>query len=289
MANNEDLSFLHEHISPTPNMDILFEYSKDDGYFISNHWHNSIEIIYILSGELEVVIEGKSALYTKGSIALINSRLIHATKCTSETETLLIQIPYPFVKKYIPDISNILFHFDYFTEDVTKQRQIHSIKLLLQHMLALTKEHADYTDGGKLRFHTMLFQLLTILYEDFKEEQILADYMKHGKNLSRLEPVLEFTNQKYREPITLQEAAAVISLQTEYFCRFFKKNMGITYMQYLNEIRLSHIYNDLLATDKPLSLLLEQHGFLNYKLFRRMFYEKFGSTPGAMRKSRANS
>lgn len=285
MASNEDLSFLHEHVTPTPNMDILFEYSQANGYFISNHWHNSIEILYILSGELEIWVEGQSALYKADSIALINSRLIHATKCTSEIETLLIQIPYPFLKKYVPEISSIYFDFDYFTEDKQKTKQIQTIKGILHKMLCLTREHPA---GEQLLFHTLLFQLLTILYEDFKKEQLMADYKKHGKSLSRLEPVLEYTNKNYKEPLTLQDAASVISLQTEYFCRFFKKNMGITYLQYLNEIRLSHIYTDLLTTDKPLSLLLEQHGFLNYKLFRRMFYEKFGSTPGTIRKSRAS-
>lgn len=284
MAQNKELSFLHEHITPTPNKEILFEYSKDEGYFISNHWHNSMEIIYIISGALEVQIEGNTRLYTSESIALINSRLIHATKCTKETETLLIQIPYTFLKKYIPDINSIYFNFDFFTKEREKQKKIGEIKKLLKEMLHLANEQPN---GEQLHFNAMLFQLLGILYDDFKKEQIVSEIKKHGKNLTRLEPVLEYTNQHYTEPISLSEIASVISLQTEYFCRFFKRNMGITYLQYLNEIRLSHIYNDLLTTDIPLSHLLEIHGFLNYKLFRKMFYEKFGSTPGTMRRNRA--
>ena len=54
--------------------------------------------------------------------------------------------------------------------------------------------------------------------------------------------------------------------------------MGVTYFQYLNEIRLSHIYRDLTSTDLPLKVLLEKHGFTNYKLFRKMFYEQFATT-----------
>lgn len=122
MAQDE-LSFLHEHITPTPNMEILFEYSKDEGYFISNHWHNSMEIIYILSGALEVQIEGNTRLYTADTIALINSRLIHATKCTKETETLLIQIPYAFLKKYIPDMNSIYFNFVFFYQRTRKAKK----------------------------------------------------------------------------------------------------------------------------------------------------------------------
>ena len=60
--------------------------------------------------------------------------------------------------------------------------------------------------------------------------------------------------------------------------------MGCTYLEYINEIRLSHIYQDLTSTDYPLYQLLEIHGFKNYRVFRRMFHEHFHTTPGALRK-----
>lgn len=93
----------------------------------------------------------------------------------------------------------------------------------------------------------------------------------------------------YNTPITLSEISQIACFQEEYFCHYFKKNMGVTYFQYLNEIRLSHIYRDLTSTDLPLKVLLEKHGFTNYKLFRKMFYEQFATTPGEYRKNAAVS
>lgn len=55
--------------------------------------------------------------------------------------------------------------------------------------------------------------------------------------------------------------------------------MGVTYFQYLNEIRLSHIYRDLTSTDLPLKVLLEKHGFTNYKLFRKCFMSSLQPLP----------
>lgn len=276
-------SFLHEHVTPSPSKDILFKYAYDAGSFVSSHWHNSVEIIYILSGEMEVQIEGKSRLYTADTIALINSRLIHATKSTAGNEMLLIQIPYPLLKKYIPDIGSLQFSLDCFDPAPSVQKKLSSMKQILRTMHALNNQHPD---GEHLKFHSLLFELLYLLYQNFRQEHPAADYQKHAKNLQRLEPVLEYTNQHYQKQISIAEISAIISFQQEYFCRFFKKNMGITYLQYLNEVRLSHIYNDLLSTDYSLSYLLELHGFLNYKVFRRMFYEKFGSTAGGLRKEK---
>ena len=60
--------------------------------------------------------------------------------------------------------------------------------------------------------------------------------------------------------------------------------MGITYTNYLNDLRLSKIRDDLVDTDLPVKLILEKHGFSNYKLFRKMFSETFGCTPTTYRK-----
>ena len=67
-------------------------------------------------------------------------------------------------------------------------------------------------------------------------------------------------------------------------CRFFKKHMGVTFLEYVNSIRLSHIHQDLLETDEAISVLLERHGFLNYRLFVRMFRNAYGCSPSALRR-----
>lgn len=64
--------------------------------------------------------------------------------------------------------------------------------------------------------------------------------------------------------------------------------MGITFLEYQNEYRLSFIYRDLITTKDPVHVILERHGFTNYKLFRRMFLEHFGDTPTKIRKQREN-
>ena len=63
--------------------------------------------------------------------------------------------------------------------------------------------------------------------------------------------------------------------------------MGVTFLEYQNEIRLSHIYQDLITTTDTLQDILERHGFTNYKLFRRVFFDHFHATPSQVRKQSA--
>lgn len=59
--------------------------------------------------------------------------------------------------------------------------------------------------------------------------------------------------------------------------------MGTTFLEYQNELRLSYIYHDLLTSNDTIQNILERHGFTNYKVFRRIFFEHFHATPSQIR------
>ena len=139
-------------------------------------------------------------------------------------------------------------------------------------------------DGAVLRFNSLLFEILFQLYHNFCTEAPKKDTVQHSRNLERLEPVLQYIASNYNRPISLEEISGVAILQPKYFCRFFKKCMGVTFLEYQNEIRLSKIYKDVTSTSDKISDILERHGFTNYKLFRRMFSERFHATPTEIRK-----
>ena len=99
-------------------------------------------------------------------------------------------------------------------------------------------------------------------------------------SFNRIRDVITYVEEHFREPISLQDIAGHLSLGREYFCcRFFKKNMGMSFLRYLNEVRISHVYRDLEQTDAPIAEIAEKNGFHNQKLFNRTFREVYGCTP----------
>ena len=88
----------------------------------------------------------------------------------------------------------------------------------------------------------------------------------------------------HAEEITLQDGADELGLNKEYFCRMFKENMGISFISYVNQVRIDHIYQDLIHTDDSIQEIAERHGFYNQKLFYRMFKERYDCTPVKLRK-----
>ena len=273
----------HEIIDVPVDTNVKFRTSIDPGSYIPMHWHRAVEIIYMQEGSLDVTVESESFTIQKEDCIVINGNVLHSTKCTSPNTAILLQIPLDFMEKYIPDLGQLIFLFDFRIKDQRQQTKQAMLKTILEQLQIINDVRPD---GYLLRFNSLIFELLFQLYHNFAVKILQNNTSQEKKDMDRLEPVLDYISEHYREPISLNEIAEVACLQTGYFCRFFKKKMGITFLEYQNEYRLSFIYRDLITTRDPVHVILERHGFTNYKLFRRIFLEHFGNTPTQIRKQR---
>lgn len=271
-----------EHIFVDNVLDVVFAY-RDDSTFCTNHWHDSLEIIYILKGSTEVFIDQKKYSIMPGELMLINSGVVHASQ-TMGNNAIFMQVPIELLARYIPNIKEVYFDVPLRTEDKVKNIQLDALKKIMRQMykVAYGKE-----DGYALKFAGLLYEFLYDLYKAFAIKRPNdRSAMDVSEEKERLTKITDYTNEHYKENITISEIASQVHLQPEYFCRYFKKYMGLTYVEYLNELRLSYIYGDLLYTDLPLYKILESHGFKNYKLFRRLFYDRYdGETPMQVRQN----
>ena len=86
-------------------------------------------------------------------------------------------------------------------------------------------------------------------------------------------------------PVPLSEIADVAMLQAKYFCRFFKENMGISFLTFVNDVRLYYVYQELMSTNLPIGQIIAENGFTNYATFRKLFDAKFHCTPKELRNS----
>lgn len=270
----------YEIIHVSKNTGVRFYTSVDSGSYIPSHWHPAIEIIYLLEGELNITIENSQRHLHAGECVLINPCVIHATKCTVPNKAIVFQIPLDFISLYLPDIQTLIFTLEESNDNPVYQTKLTIFKETLIQMQVANDIRPE---GYVLRFNSLLFEVLFQLYHNFSIKVFRADLTQKTKDLERLDKLLTYTAQNYNRPISIKEIADVAYLEEGYFCRFFKKYMGITFLTYQNELRLSFIYHDLINTKDTVHSILERHGFTNYKLFRRMFYEHFHATPSQIR------
>lgn len=270
----------HEYPAPHPGLEYRFNIWYDHGSYVAEHWHDAIEIIFVLDGVGYATTHGKTHMMGAGEFILINSKDIHTTMTPGDYVALL-QFPMEFLERYIPDIRSLRFEIPYETADPAKRAKIEA---LTETLGALVAARGAAAKESKLLLYQHTFAFLHLLCGEFCVET--GQDIRREQALERLHPLLQYTQENYTRSISSREVAAMASLQPEYFCRLFKKTIGMSYTRYLGEIRLAHIYEDLLYTADPVQDILEKHGFTNYKVFRRMFRNRFGGTPGEIREQK---
>ena len=272
---------MHEKVITTDSLPARsFSYSSAD-QLITNHWHNSLEVLYIASGKMDTGINNSIYHLKRGDLIIINSGDIHFTRCRDYAKIYVLQVPYPLLNTHIPNYDYVRFQDSDGSVVFSNPAKVDELSRLMIQMYEITLEQKP---GYTLLFSSKLYQFLFILFQRYHTDISSRTKQKSDRNLIRLKQVMNYVKSHYTQPISLEDAAQILSLNPEYFCRYFKKYMGMTFLEYVNSIRLYHIHQDLLNTNYSVSELMDRHGFTNYKLFSKMFRNTYGCPPGMFRR-----
>lgn len=118
------------------------------------------------------------------------------------------------------------------------------------------------------------------LFREFSEK-----LEKSGQRYSEnIEMAVAYIRKHFRDNITLQDVAGAAFLNTEYFSRRFKKEVGVNFSEYLLTLRMQEAQRLLRTTALRVSDIAEQVGIPNVSYFTSVFKKQFGTTPAESRK-----
>ena len=278
--------FYHETFTQNEQMPMQLRLHRGQiNYMILEHWHRSIEIDYLLDCEADYYINGKKKQVAAGSITLINSGDIHALEPREvpvDTEDKIhgisLFISYEFLKKICPEIDQITFELE------GQEERLKELKEVFNSLIRL--ELAPPEEYGYLKKNAMLHSLMYLLLTYFKEPRNQSS-VKSQKYIDRLRVVLDYVEENYREPLTLQGVADHFSVSMEYLARILKKYTGNTFKTHLNQVRVSKAFRDLLETDYSVLEIAMRNGFSDTRSLINVFRDTYGMTPSQYRKKNA--
>ncbi len=274
----------HEMVQSSTASPISFSYHTVPGGYHPFHWHEEVEILYPLNGATDITIDNKKYMLPNKQFVVVESCKIHSTYChTSPCMFLCIHISKKYLQQYFPDIE--LYEINCNPneiEDILFTQYLEICKMLE----TLTRLYIKDVTAFRLEAQGIILQILAHLIRYFSANT--APQLSTSDMLSRerIRQVISYVEEHFREPISLNDISGSLGLGKEYFCRFFKKNMGISFFKYLNEIRLTYVYQDLVNTDLSITEIMERNGFTNQKLFNQSFKKLYGCTPSFVRKSK---
>ncbi len=115
-------------------------------------------------------------------------------------------------------------------------------------LLAFIIDNANTQDGMmRLKVKIKLIELLTLMYENgiFLAES-LSNNEEYEYKQQKIKDLLTFINDHYSERITMNDAANFLKVSRQYFCRYFKKSTGMSFVDFINDLRLRRASQDIL-------------------------------------------
>lgn len=255
-------------------MDFDFETKK----VCETHFHQNLEIIYILDGGMEIQIETEKYELNKGDFLLINANKRHSYKET--TEELLIasfRIDFSMLSEYL-ETNQILF---WCNTAADKSDAYKPLKKVLDRIL---NHFYDKEKEGALYLNSIYYEALYILSSYFmiKSDDSRLKSLGAQEN-SRVFEIQNYVQSNYQKQISLNDLAKKLFLSNAYLSKYIKKNFGLSFLEYVNNIRLFHAVDELLYSEKKITRIALDNGFATTASFNKAFKEIYNMTPSVYR------
>lgn len=254
------------------------------GFAAESHWHDDIELILILSGEMQYNVNGDIVCLNAGEGIFVNSRQLHFGYSGKKRECeFLCVLLHPILlcssrtveKKYV---APILFneHIPFYHLKGEKCWE----KAILTSVQSIYDVRND--ELSELKLQRIFFDIWINLCEN--AVSISKEQFAKNHHLSVLKNMISYINVKYRERLTLEAIAASGNVSKTGCCTIFRRYVNKTPGEYLTELRLRKAMELLRDTDMTVLEIGYAVGFSGASYFAETFRKFHSCTPSEFRK-----
>lgn len=253
-------------------------------YAAESHWHDDVELILILSGQMQYNINGEVVLLREKEGIFVNGRQLHFgySQEKSECEFLCVLL-HPMLlcasqmveQKYVqPLLGNEQIPFYHLKGCSEWERTI----------LSAVQEIYDVREDSlaELKIQRAFLEIWIALCAHGMSIQKVHHAENH--HLSALKHMMAFIHQHYSEKLRLEAIAAAGGVGKTGCCAIFRKTTNKTPNEYLTEFRLRKAIELLQNTDMSMMEISCEVGFSGASYFAETFRRVYGCTPSAYRK-----
>ena len=244
------------------------------------HWHEQMEIIYVKKGSGAVTVGSVRCPVSAGSISLscrassMPSTVIPAcgwnTRISSSPWSLWTTGSRTTGRGAT---SSARCGGERFTSRGRSTRGLRSTMRSPRRSMPRIDACSEKDDGYSLLVSSSLFRLFFALYTHRSREESLPP----SPYADAIKQVLCYVQNNFAEPISVRKAASLIDYSEAHFMRVFRKETGVTFVEYLSDYRLRYAAYLLREGTESVSEIAALCGFDNVLLLHSAFKRWFRS------------
>ncbi len=277
---------------------VSFSYSCKfkEGTRTQMHTHEYLELAYIVSGSFRQRIMDKDIIFKQGELCLVDKNCLHQDYLDSEPATILfIGIANEMFDYIISDQAADKRIISFLQTALLKQKNLwqylhfkpinkSSLKME-EYLFKLLQELINYDKASGYICHGLLMRIFRLLSTDY--DISLSSEMQKKMNWMLFEEVTSFIKQNIRD-ISIKQLTERFHFNEDYFNRLIKSKTGMTYIEYVQNLRLKEAEKLLLNTQYNIDDIIAKVGYQNKGYFYKIFVKKHNMTPAQFRKEIIN-
>ena len=271
---------IQQEITPVESDDLFVVLDHKDAKFdYPIHCHAEYEINLVLLSDGKHIIGTREEPFSEVDMVIIAPFVPHVWKAREEGNRVI----------------TVQFSGKMLDFPMLRLRQFRSIESFLKRAVPAAKFHLSMEDplvsetialaqARDFEATVAFLRLLNTMAE--REFTILGDVdsgMRQSRS-RRVAKVMEYSQEHLGEVIRLSDVASLVDMSDSAFSHFFKKHTNLSYITYLNGLRISRACRELESTGMSVSEICWDCGFNNKSNFNRLFLQAKGMTPSAYRK-----
>ncbi len=248
-------------------------------YISKKHWHNELELVYVISGSLFVNIDDVLYDIKEGEVFIISRGTIHYyVEPEGKSKVCIVKLPLDFTAGFSKNSKEYYMNFYKDVLHLKKSKKLRDIFTRLQTVSEL-KENAMKESV----LIAIVIELTVYLSEHPKlvQNRIMT---KSNNDSEIMERMLSYLEEHLSEKITLTEIAAHLGFSESYCSKYIKKKTKMNFLEYLNNARILRAEEILRASDASVTEIAYMTGFTSIQSFNRVFKSLCGVSPSEYRK-----
>lgn len=258
--------------------DFYMEKEISKAPLLNMHNHRDYELYYLVKGERDYFIEDRFFKVSAGDLVLIPRNVLHRTDGEGGLR-YLVHFSGHFLQKYFtPEtLEQIMEKLPLVYRPEAKEygRTLAILEEMLQEFSKSQREQLPYDEALIAGY---LYQLL------FTMRYCGNTYVPYDYADERITRIIRYINENYSQINDIGQIAEQFFVSKYHLCRFFKKNLGIPLIAYLNTIKIREACRMIKNSNDSLTHIAMQCGFNSSSYFCKVFKNERGISPTEYRK-----
>ncbi|WP_400194908.1 helix-turn-helix domain-containing protein [Lysinibacillus telephonicus] len=253
------------------------------------HWHDEIQFVLIVKGEAIFQVNEDWILVKEGDGLFINSGCLHMAQDKEQSGCVYICLnisPYfvvsqelytTYVKPYIQATNLPYLYID--ANEIWAKNILDAILKIYQ----LIEQKSQYYEIDITIQLALIWK--NLIDNGFKLEYVQTEILKS----QRMKQMLSWIHEHYAEKILLEDIARAGQLSRSECCRYFKRFLKCTPLNYVIDYRIQKSLSLLQQDDCNITEVAYQVGFNSTSYFIKAFRDSMNMTPLAYKKNKIHN